>query len=401
MGEYTLDQLHRMSVANLRKIARELYTGPDKTKINTMRKMELGSLILYEQEKKGDDPGLPLPDPKPDSTPFEDFADFDDIPPDEGDKSTPATPSTPASVSAKHDAIANTLAQLLQGAAVDEELVKRISAETAILHVNELEKKLKKMKKQEIVIVRPGGVYEDVGLQHRDYKKIIDMVNAGLRLALVGPTGSGKTHLVEQVAKGLGLPFHCISVGVQTSMSHLFGFIDAGGTYRPTEFRKAYEHGGLFCLDEFDAGNSNVLVSLNAATSNNIAAFPDKMVRAHENFRIVACGNTYGLGGNITYVGRNQMDEATRKRFAIWEFDYDPKLEAQLTDNTEWVDVVHKTRKAVNDLREKVSVTTRAITDGAKLLELGFKEVEILDMLVYQGVNKDVRDRIEAKRKAA
>jgi len=83
------------------------------------------------------------------------------------------------------------------------------------------------------------------------------------------------------VADALSLSFHAISVGSQTSKSDLAGYMTATGEYVRTQFREAYENGGLFLLDEADAGNSNVLILLNAALSNGKMAFPDGMVDAH------------------------------------------------------------------------------------------------------------------------
>ena len=55
-------------------------------------------------------------------------------------------------------------------------------------------------------------------------------------------------------------------------------------------------NGGLFFLDEMDASIPEVLVLLNAAIANGYFEFPNGKITAHEDFRVVAAGNTVGSG---------------------------------------------------------------------------------------------------------
>jgi hypothetical protein len=94
------------------------------------------------------------------------------------------------------------------------------------------------------------------------------------------------------------------------------------------------------------------------------------------------------------YVGRNQIDGATRNRFAFIVVDYDENLESALCDNTEWLNLVRRVRKAVLDLNEKVIVSPRASICGARDIALGFDTDTCLDRYIFQGVNEDVRYKI-------
>ena len=92
----------------------------------------------------------------------------------------------------------------------------------------------------------------------------------------------------------------------------------------------------------------------------------------------IAAANTYGLGGNIEYVGRNAMDAATRDRFTMQEFGYDETLERALVNNDQWVDRVQMIRMAIEELREKnVIASPRASIKGAKLLKAGFSRDKV------------------------
>lgn len=145
------------------------------------------------------------------------------------------------------------------------------------------------------------------------------------------------------------MPFYCKSVCAQTSKAELLGFINANGNYIITEFRKAYEFGGVFVLDEVDAGNPNVLAVLNSALSNSVCSFADLMVKKHEDFVLIACANTFGFGSDRQYVGRNQLDAATLDRFSVIEFNYDETLEIALSGNETLAKCVQEIRKELSN----------------------------------------------------
>lgn len=212
----------------------------------------------------------------------------------------------------------------------------------------------------EISVKVPGNDPVVVGTQHKDFTKILQVISAKVNLALVGPAGSGKTTTVKKVAEALSLPFYSKSVSAQTGTHEFFGYQDANGNYVRTLFREAYENGGVFLLDEFDAGNPNVLASMNQATANGECAFADGMIKKHEDFIIVMAGNTFGHGATSEYVGRNPIDKATLDRFAFLFFDYDEKFERDLATNKDWCKEVQRIRANVAAKKVKAIVSPRA-----------------------------------------
>lgn len=225
--------------------------------------------------------------------------------------------------------------------------------------------------------------------QHYKFEDVLRAISAGLNVALVGPAGSGKTSLVHNVATALKLEFYSKSVSAQTGTHEFFGYYDANGKYVPTLFRKAYEKGGIFLLDEFDAGNPNVLAALNQATANGSCAFPDRMVTKHKDFIIVMAGNTYGTGANAEYVGRNKIDGATLDRFFFMEIPYDETLEMVLAVNKEWCEKVQAFRRNAQNKKVRCIISPRATFSGEALLETGMTELDVVKGVIYKNLSED------------
>lgn len=186
-----------------------------------------------------------------------------------------------------------------------------------------------------------------------------------LNVGLVGPAGCGKSTLAQLAAEKLGVPFYCDSFNRETPPYQLTGRREplADGTfgYIPSQFVTAYENGGLYCADEFDAADANSVLTLNMALANGHMMVAERVgneraVR-HENFYMVATLNTYGSGSRV-YCGREELDEATIDRFQFVGVDYDVEYEAtvcesyrgRLSDSeiAEVVDFRDAIRKAIN-----------------------------------------------------
>lgn len=225
--------------------------------------------------------------------------------------------------------------------------------------------------------------------QHFKFEDVLKTISAGVNLALVGPAGSGKTSIVKNVATALNMEFFSKSVSAQTGTHEFFGYYDANGKYIPTLFRKCYEKGGVFLLDEFDAGNPNVLAALNQATANGECAFPDKMVAKNKNFIIVMAGNTFGTGANAEYVGRNKIDAATLDRFMFMEIPYDEQLEMIISEDKKWCEKVQKFRKNADEKKVKCVISPRATFHGEALIAQGMNEIDVVRGVIYKNLSED------------
>lgn len=275
-------------------------------------------LDLLREITNGEAPApAPAPSPKPAASLF---------PPDTQQKE--AAPMPAATNDATAQQLAALLAQLTSRAGVDPDQVREI-----------VRAELDDRPPHRIEVVTPDATKRAEGYRHPMFEKVLRLAGAGLNVMMTGPAGSGKTTLAAQVAEALGRPFGMISLTAGASESQLLGrFLPTGEAgrfeYTDTPFIRAYEDGGVFLLDEFDAADPNLAIVLNAATSGN-SFFNDYRthapeIRKHADAVILAACNTYGTGADVIYSGRNQLDAATLDRFYTVRIDYDPALDRNI-----------------------------------------------------------------------
>lgn len=273
---------------------------------------------------------------------------------------------------------------------LEEEIVSRLLPDVrqkVLAEVDDLTKNVRKNIRKIEVKTPKGKKKETTELVHEKFDDILLLVMNNIPVMLTGGAGSGKSSACEKVADALGLDFYFSNAITQEYK--LTGFIDANGVYQETQFYKAFKDGGLFVLDEIDASVPEALVIINTAIANGYFDFPNGKVVANKKFRIVACANTYGLGGNDVYVGRNQLDGASLDRFAVIYFDYDNVLEKNLVINTDWAEFIQELRHRLADRQIKHIVSMRATIYGDKLIQAKANINKILEQVVLKNLQED------------
>lgn len=237
--------------------------------------------------------------------------------------------------------------------------------------------------------------------RHVVVDELATWLGEAVHVFLVGPAGSGKTTAARAAAADLGLPYYEKAMGPQTSEWNLVGFVNpTTGGYIPGCLREPFENGGVLLLDEMDAANPGVMVTLNSALANGHYTFPDGAeVERHPDFRVIAAGNTYGGGADRVYVGRNQLDGASLDRFANVPMDYDEDAEFHWAglDQRNWVSYVQRLRHAAATHQMRVIISPRASIAGAKLLRAGkLDRATIADRLIFQKMSSDDKARLQS-----
>lgn len=194
---------------------------------------------------------------------------------------------------------------------------------------------------------------------------------------LCGPAGTGKSHLVKQLADFMDLPYGeaamssgatrgdllgrntIAGVDQAIALSALLGRSDLdelfpddpnlkmtlanqllaitkgeGGGYVSSEYQDRFCNGGFFNFDEIDSADASMLILINNAMESDqmFNTTSGKTVDKHLDYIAAATANTWGSGANRVFKGRKALDFATLDRFRmgrIW-VDIDPAIEELL-----------------------------------------------------------------------
>lgn len=288
----------------------------------------------------------------------------------------------------------------IQPSSVDEKDVQRICADMI--------KDIKPQTADYGTITINNESHTVTGKVTDNFKKIVTTVKKGYPLYMYGDAGTGKSHTAKQVADALGLNFY---ESQQVLFAHeMKGYGDAGGNFVPTPFFKAFTEGGLFFLDEIDASQPEALVVLNTAIANGRFDFPViGNVKAHENFRVIAAGNTKMTGADLEYTARSVQDASTKNRFFFVHVDYCTDIENMLAgDDLAVADFCRDLRRAktvaqINlcvSYRQIITLADKDLQDawglpdllmGAIFKELESDEIRILYNAMTNTTNKYAR----------
>jgi hypothetical protein len=291
--------------------------------------------------------------------------------------------------------LAELFAKSMDKAAINALIDSRLSglpelvAKYANVHVVELKK-------------QDGSTHKIEGHCHAMLPTLIRVANSRQpngfhpNIMISGPTGSGKTHGVEQMAKELGLEFY--SNGAISQDYQLVGFRDAGGNYHTTPLRKAFARKAAYLFDEFDGCGSNTpLLSISAVLANNGHEFPDAFVERNPDCVILCAGNTWGNGATADFVGRIKIDGAVRSRFPVRvAWPYDEALERNISGNVDWACRVQKARQAAFKAGMKVIIDPRMTFAGSALIAAGLSEDEAAKLTYLADLTEDQRRIVEA-----
>ncbi len=197
-------------------------------------------------------------------------------------------------------------------------------------------------------------------------------------VAVVGPAGCGKTSLMASAAKALGLEFSLTSCGPDMPAWHLVGREGPTGPC-PSAYLTSYESGGLHLLDEWDATDPGIAVSIHAPLANGHFPVPWRSAKPlalrHEQHVCGIAMNTFGFGGDRQYHGRNALDAATLDRMgggaAVIEVGYSARIEEAISAPKDALEWVRETRESIDRNKIRRVLSTRFLAACARATRAG------------------------------
>ena len=155
-------------------------------------------------------------------------------------------------------------------------------------------------------------------------------------LYVFGPTGSGKTSLIKELAARLNYPVFEVTGHGRLEFADLAGHLavrQGNMEYAYGPLTLAMRHGGLFLLNEIDLVSPDVAAGCNGILDGQplcLAENSGELITPHPHFRFVATANTNGSFDETgLYQGTLQQNLAFMDRFWLCEVGY-PDSQAEL-----------------------------------------------------------------------
>ena len=171
---------------------------------------------------------------------------------------------------------------------------------------------------------------------------VVWFLNPSDPLYVFGPTGSGKTSLVRQIAARLNYPVFEITGHSRLEYPDMVGHLaveNGSMVFQHGPLALAMKYGGLFLLNEIDLLDPSTAAGLNTVLDGAPLCIPEnqgELVRRHPNFRFAATANTNGASdGSGLYQGTLRQNLAFMDRFVLCEMPYpEPATENELLKKT-------------------------------------------------------------------
>jgi nitric oxide reductase NorQ protein len=211
----------------------------------------------------------------------------------------------------------------------------------------------------------------------------------GLPVMLKGPTGCGKTRLVEFIAERAGIPLFTVSCHEDMTASDLLGrYLLSGGetVWVDGPLTRAVRAGGICYLDEIVEARQDATVAIHALADHrrelNLERLGGERLRAAAGFMLVV---SYNPGYQSVL---KDLKTSTRQRMVAIELDFPPpeleleilRLETQVEPDVASVLIgLGQAIRRVSDAGLREAASTRTLIAAAALIGegLSFRDAAI------------------------
>jgi nitric oxide reductase NorQ protein len=203
----------------------------------------------------------------------------------------------------------------------------------------------------------------------------------GLPVMLKGPTGCGKTRLVEYIADRVGVPLYTVSCHEDMTASDLLGrYVLTGGDTEWVDgpLTRAVREGGICYLDEIVEARQDATVAIHSLADHrrelNIERRGGERLEAAPGFLLVV---SYNPGYQSVL---KDLKSSTRQRMISIELDFPaPELELEIlrqeagVENDSVEDLVRlgQAIRRVKDAGLREAASTRTLIAAAVLMDEG------------------------------
>lgn len=163
---------------------------------------------------------------------------------------------------------------------------------------------------------------------------------AGRNLLVSGPTGSGKSSLIEQFANRMGIAVYRVPCHGRSEFSDFTGQLvikqDGSTEFVHGALPLAMKTGGIILFDEMNFLPPSVSGALNTVLDGGPLLLPEtgEVIEPHANFRVAATGNAVDQGDDVAlYRGTQRMNLAMLQRFLMAKVGYLSAMEEAVVLN--------------------------------------------------------------------